>query len=1262
MSDRNALTLLLIEDCADARILYRRFLRWDSLYTYQIVEFETAIAAAAWCQQEVPDLILLDLLLPDQNGLEFLQELRKYRNSTQSAVIILTAQSDPDTVIDAMKSGAQDYLVKDKLTPELLQQTIHRAIERMQLARQVEYSQEQQRLIGAIALRIRQSLHLDEILHTTAIEVRQFLQTDRVLVYQFHADMSGSVVAESVLPGWAVALGSHIEDTYFQERGGATAYQQGRKQIVDDIYQADLTNCHINLLEQFEVKAILVVPILVKAQLWGLLVAQHCAAARHWRPEEPDFLEQLAVQIAIAIQQASAFEQAQVELAERQRTEAVLRESEERFRSTFEQAAVGITHVAPNGQFIRFNRRFCDIVGYTAAELQGLTFQEITHPDDLVNDLKQSQKLLAGKIQTYAIEKRYIRKDRSIVWINLTGSLVRNPWGAPEYFIGVIEDITTRKRAEAALYRLNQELEARVEQRTAALQESEERWQLALRGSNDGIWDWDVQNNQVFFSSRWKEMRGFSADGMTHSLEEWPNQIHPDDRDRVMQAIANHFARKTPFFREEYRVKRQDGSYMWILDRAQALWDSAGNPTRMVGSETDITERKLAEERLRNLSDRLALALRSGAIGTWEWDIVNNVRIWDDRMHELYGVPPFEPERTCEFWLNSIYPEDVPGVETALEQAVQGEKDFDLEFRVVHPNGSIHFLKAAGLVQRDEQGNPLRMIGINYDITHQKQAEAALRESERRYATLAEASPVAIFQLDAAGHCTYVNNRWSEMMGRPPESALGTGCFQTLHPEDQAQILQDWANKFEHGIGLGEGYQIECRHVHTDGRIIWTYNQVLPETDAEGIQVGYIGTLTDITDRKQVEAQLRQTNEHLAYATRLKDEFLATMSHELRTPLNAILGMSEGLQDGVFGSINDRQMRAIATIERSGKHLLELINDILDLSKIESGKLEVEMGEVFIRNLCDTSMTFVRQMAIQKKIQLSSQIPQDIGQIQADDRRLRQVLINLLNNAIKFTPEGGSVTLEVSRQASYQMESLANMPTSNSWVLFSVTDTGIGIAAEDLNKLFQPFMQIDSSLNRQYSGTGLGLSLVRRIAELHGGAVTVRSELGQGSCFTVRIPDRTCPLNEANLPVHVPAIATPSQSLPGAVPSPSGRSPLILLAEDNEANVETISSYLEGRNYRFILAIDGQQAIDLTRTQHPDLVLMDIQIPGVDGLEAIRQIRSDPTVADIPVIALTALAMVGDREKCLEAGATEYLAKPLALKQLEILMHQLLNR
>ena len=394
-------------------------------------------------------------------------------------------------------------------------------------------------------------------------------------------------------------------------------------------------------------------------------------------------------------------------------------------------------------------------------------------------------------------------------------------------------------------------------------------------------------------------------------------------------------------------------------------------------------------------------------------------------------------------------------------------------------------------------------------------------------------------------------------------------------------------------------------------------------------------------------ADLSAANAELARAARLKDEFLANMSHELRTPMSAVIGLAEALQMGIYGDLNEKQIKAIKTVEESGHHLLSLINDILDVAKLEAGKLELDIFLVSIESVCQSSLRLVEQMAHEKEISISSRYDEKAQLVRADERSLKQILVNLLSNAIKFTPKGGKVSLEVTADLE---ERIAH---------FTVKDTGIGIAEADMPNLFKPFVQADSSLARQYGGTGLGLALVSRLTELHGGGISVDSVVGKGSRFTISLPELS--LDDPEYLLQTPF--TPGdENKPGSLALPSIEQetrPLILLAEDNEANVTAYADYLRNAGYRVQVARDGLETLERVKEIEPNLILMDIHMPGLSGIETIKRVRSQKDLTQMPIIALTALAMPGDYERCISAGANQYLSKPISLKRLhqEIIRH-----
>ncbi|MBD2200843.1 MULTISPECIES: PAS domain S-box protein [Calothrix] len=831
-------------------------------------------------------------------------------------------------------------------------------------------------------------------------------------------------------------------------------------------------------------------------------------------------------------------------ITERKQAENALRDSEEKFRQFAENShQVMLLRQIDSGELLYVNPIYEEVWGRSCDSLLASpnSWQDALHPDD-VPRIEATYQATAGQ-GFFSEEYRIIRPDGSIRWIWGRCFPIQDRTGKI-YRIGAIaEDITKRKQTEQERDRLlqilalqNQTLEQEVARRTAELQQSENRFRNLVETSSDWVWEVNESGVYTYVSPQIINILGYYPEEV---LGKTPfDLMPPQEAERVLNEFMKFVSVQAPFQCLENTNCHKDGRLIILETSAVPIFDADGQFRGYRGMDRDITARKRsqaqlqeAEIQLRNLSDRLKLAVTSAKIGIWDWDLLNDSILWDERMYELFGVSPenFDISQGAEAKLEQLFhPDDTVALKTTIQQVIAGDGELETEVRIILADGKIRTLKAYGLVQRDSQGQIQRLIGIAYDISERKLAEIQLQQTNQQLAT---------------------------------------------------------------------------------------------------------------------------SNAELARATRLKDEFLATMSHELRTPLNAILGLSEALQEEVFGVINDKQRRSLQTIERSGKHLLELINDILDLSKIEAGQLELHYTQIAISPLCQASLTFIKQQALQKRIQLEVNIQPHLPKLMVDERRIRQVLINLLNNAVKFTPEGGRITLEVTHQ---KLAQAAEMTSAQNFIRIAVIDTGIGIAPKNLNKLFQPFIQIDSALNRQYNGTGLGLVLVKRLVEIHGGKVGVSSEPGIGSCFSVDLP---C----GNISEVADSVQSLSSELNSTLIATAKDSPLILLAEDNEANILTFSGYLEAVGYRLILAKTGQEAIALSKSQSPNLILMDIQMPGVDGLEAIKQIRADSHCVNIPIIALTALAMPGDREQCLAGGANEYLCKPVKLQQLAALIQQLLD-
>ncbi|MBI5823324.1 MAG: PAS domain S-box protein [Chloroflexi bacterium] len=637
---------------------------------------------------------------------------------------------------------------------------------------------------------------------------------------------------------------------------------------------------------------------------------------------------------------------------------------------------------------------------------------------------------------------------------------------------------------------------------------------------------------------------------------------------------------------------------------------------------------------------RLELATDAAGLGIWEWDVPSGHLIWDAQMHRIYGVSPESFDGRIETQVQLIHPEDqviLLGVAQAILE--NQETNFKIEHRILHNHGDTHTLFEQGVAVFGPQGTLERIIGIVNDITRQKQAEQDLRESEAYSHLLFDAAPDPVSVATMDGIMLEVNRHFEQQHHIQREDVRDRHISElNIFPADQLEKARDYIAAIAEGLEIAP---VELDFYNPGGGLHTLEMHSYP-IEAKGRQL-ILSTSRDITIHKKAEESLRLANAEMERALRMKDEFLANMSHELRTPLNAILGMSESLEEQIAGSLNEKQLKYIRTIRESGKHLLELINDILDLSKIEAGRMELNISQLSVAALCEASLRMVKEQAQKKGLPISLKIDPEVKVIMGDERRLKQSLVNLLSNAVKFTPNNKSVGVEVKGNV------------RNQTVTFTVWDEGIGMAPDELNLIFKPFVQLDAGLAREFSGTGLGLVLVAQMIRLHGGSVNVESREERGSRFSITLPW-----------VDMQGGSSTTKEMPqkteSGQPSEGRRGGKILIVEDTDPIIMLLSEYLRYKGYQVIAARNGMEGVNLAIREKPDLILMDVMMPIMDGVEATKRIRLEENLRDTPIIALTALAMQGDKERCLQAGMNDYLSKPVQMKELEMLVTKHINK
>ena len=881
--------------------------------------------------------------------------------------------------------------------------------------------------------------------------------------------------------------------------------------------------------------------------------------------------------------------------------DAAHRRLNERLAALSEAAGVGIWSLDLASGRIEWNAQMYKMFGRAPMNPPLSLAESLQRVDE--SDREQLQRDLLDVLEHGGIVDREVRVttgDGIVRWLYVRGQRERAAPDSP--LVGMCLDVTSTRAAIA---------------RNAELAE---RLRLATEAAGVGIWDFDLRLGRGFWTEQMYALYGVPIDEAPYDFEQWLEHVHPRDQARMAAAAHRLFVEGVPFERE-IGIVRRDGTTRDVVCVAIALRDAHGNVARVLGTNIDVSELRQAERKAGAALDRLEIATRSARLGVSDWTPgAGTVGVeFDDQMCALYGLPP-ATRLTLQQWLECLHPEDRARVALEWSGVLDRQQEARFEFRIVRPDGSVRDVVTHARALRDTDGHVVRVLRTDQDVTELRAAEREAQASAKSLRLAKDAAHLGLWKLDVESGRVEWDQHTYALYGaatsdpRPPHEIFRA----SVHAEDRARI--DAATL---RVASGQGMlDTRYRVVHPDGSI----HHIASRADLSEVRPPQhlLGISWEVTEFVEAEGALR-ARETAERANRAKSEFVARMSHALRTPLNAILGFSQLLERDHSDPLSDSQSDRVERIRNAGYHLLNLVNDVLDLSRIEAGTMSVTVEVVELVPLITATLEALAPVAVAREISLLSDIAADApSRVWGDRTRLRQVLTNLIANAIKYNRHGGRVEVVV-RRASPEVAQII------------VRDTGIGMSEAQVQGLFKPFNRVGRP-SGETEGSGLGLAIAARLVEQMHGTVHVTSTQGVGSEFCVA-------LREVPGGADAQTIDTSADNTLAIREDVRGN---LLYIEDNPVNSLLVEQLLHSRpNVRLYKAPDGATGLVLAAASKPALILIDVRLPDMDGLEVLRRLRAQPETAGIACVAVSAHALPDEVERARAGGFEHYWIKPL---------------